>query len=80
MIWTSAFWKAVAERAISTVAQVAVGMLTATTVPGTSTPWQALGVAIAVAALLSVLKSLIVNQATGTGPSAVSAETIKPAA
>lgn len=74
--WTRAFWKATAERAISTGAQTAVAALTTSALPAVSLPWQAIAVASGLAALLSVLKSLAVNQATGNGPGLTTAEQV----
>jgi len=75
-IWTVAFWKATLERAVSTAAQTAAAALTVGTLPAASLPWKAVAAAAGIGALLSVLKSLAVNQATGNGPGVGSAERV----
>lgn len=81
-IWTRAFWKATGERVISTVAQSGVASLTVVSVAGggvTEVAWAAAGSIAALAGVLSLLKSLAANTATGTGPSFTEAEqTVAP--
>ena len=73
MIWTAAFWKAAAERAVSTFAQATVGTLPTSLLPDVSIPWWAALVAGGFAAALAVLKALAAAQ-TGNGPSLTNAE------
>lgn len=56
-MWTSAFWKDAAERAIKTAAQSAIGVLTATSIEVID--WEAGAVAVGVATAVSVLTSLV---------------------
>jgi hypothetical protein len=56
-MWTTQFWKDAAERAIKTAVQVAIPMITATSLD--KIDWKASGLVIASAVLLSVLSSLI---------------------
>lgn len=74
MIWTAAFWKATAERAVATFAQVAVAGLPTSWLPGVELPWWAALAGAGFAAGLSVLKSLGANRVGGEGPSLTSAE------
>lgn len=76
MIWTRAFWKALAERAISTGAQVAVAALTVGTFPGNSIPWKAILAAVGIGMLLAALKGIAVNQVTSNGPGLTDAEQV----
>lgn len=68
-IWTAAFWKATAERAVSTAAQSALLAIGADQVNALTLDWPTLGGFAAGGAVLSLLKSLGVNALTGTGPS-----------
>lgn len=79
-IWTVDFWKATAERAISTAAQSGVSYLVVVgpVVNALAVDWGVFGGIAAGGAVLSVLKSLAVNGATGTGPSLTSAEVVVP--
>lgn len=58
-IYTPAFWKDVAERAVSTAAQAAIGVLTAGAVGLVDVDWAATGSIAGLAAVVSVLKSLV---------------------
>ncbi len=75
-IWTRQFWKAAAERGISTAAQAAIAAIGTSALPAVSLPWPAVGAAAGLAGLLSVLKSLVVNQVTRDGPGMTDAETV----
>jgi hypothetical protein len=77
-IWTKAYWKAQAERTISTAAQTAVGAIGATALIE-SVDWAVVGSTVALASVLSVLKGIVANSATGTGPGATTAEQTEPA-
>lgn len=75
-IWTGAFWKATAERAVSTAAQSAVLVIAADQFNALTFDWVTLGGFAAGGAALSVLKSLVTNAATGNGPAVASTETL----
>lgn len=75
-IWSRPFWKATAERAISTVAQTEVAVLTAAGVGLIEAPWWASLSASGMAGLLSVLKSIAAAAVTDGSPSLVDAEVL----
>lgn len=82
-IWSGAFWKAATERAISTAAQAAAAFIFVDSVQvnAFTLDWPTIGGIAAGGALFSLLKSLVANGATGTGPSLTNAEqTIQPPA
>jgi len=58
-IYTPTFWKDVAERAASTAAQAAIGVLTAGAAGLVDVDWAATGSIVGLAAVVSVLKSLV---------------------
>ncbi len=67
---TPHFWKATAERAIKTTAQVLLGLLTADHIVGVlDVEWTQIGSVAALAALLSVLTSIASAQVGKGGPS-----------
>lgn len=76
-MWTLKFWKAVAERAVSTIAQAG---LAAIGVSATleAIDWKVIGSVAAVAGVLSVLKSLVAQQIGNKGPSLTSSEELTP--
>lgn len=76
MIWTKAFWKAAAERALSTGAQAAVLAWGGGVLPSVSLPWWTVPAAFAGGAVLGLLKGLVVNEVTGNGPGITRAETV----
>lgn len=63
-IWTAAFWKATAERALSTVAQAAIATI-GTTAALHEVDWIMVASVAALAGLLSVLKAVGAGLATG---------------
>ena len=73
-MFSLAFWKASAERAVSTFLQVFVASIGVGAVGFGDVDWLAIASIAGVSALLSVAKSVIVNSATGTGPSVVDSE------
>ena len=75
-MWTSAFWKAVAERALSTGAQAALLAWGGGALPDVSLPWWTVPVAFGGGVALGVLKALVVNEITGNGPGVGSAEQV----
>jgi hypothetical protein len=78
MIWSIEFWKAVAERAITTFCWTMISVIGVGATDLGSVRWQFTLSAAALATLLSVFKSVGVNWATKTGPSLTSAEQIAP--
>lgn len=79
-MWTADFWKAVAERAVKTLAQALAATLTVTvTAAGgfTDVAWAAALSAAGLAAVLSVLTSIVSAGATDGSPSLAS-EVIAP--
>lgn len=75
---TKKFWRATAERAISTAAQTAVGLLGADGLGVLDVDWQQTASVSGLAALLAVLKALAASQIGGDGPSLTDAETLNP--
>lgn len=75
-IWTAAFWRAIAERAVSTGAQAAVLAWGGGSLPDVSLPWWTVPGAFLGGAGLAVLKGVAVNQATGDGPGLTKAEVV----
>jgi hypothetical protein len=76
-MWTKTFWKATAERAVSTAAQSAILVFGADQVNALVADWQLVGGFAAGGAVLSVLKSLAAQKITGDGPGLTDAETLK---
>lgn len=72
-MFTLAFWKATAERAISTAAQSALLVLGADQINVVSVEWPAVLGFAAGGAVLTVLKSLLVGASDGN-PSTINAE------
>ena len=67
---TPHFWTATAERAIKTVAQTVLGLLTADHIVGVlDVEWTQIGSVAALAALLSILTSIASAQVGKGGPS-----------
>ena len=74
MIWTLAFWKATAERAVKAFAYSLLGMLVGGVSDVVEMPWwSATRIALGVA-VLSVLGSVGSSVATGNGPSLTNTE------
>lgn len=76
-MWTLAFWKATAERAISTAAQSAILVFGADQVNALDADWKTVAGFALGGAVLSALKSLAVNAATGDGPGVTDAELVR---
>jgi len=72
-MWTKSFWKAAAERAINTFLQVFVASISVGAAIN-EVDWLTIASVAGVATLISVAKSIIVNTATGNGPSFTDAE------
>lgn len=79
-MWTLAFWKATAERAVSTAAQSAILVFGADQINALEADWSTVGGFALGGAVLAVCKALAVNAATGNGPGATDAETLDPSA
>lgn len=80
-MFTKAFWKAAAERAVKTAAQTAVVLLGANAVDVLSVDWQNVASLSAGAALLSVLTSIGSDWVSASdGPSLTDAEVLPPEA
>lgn len=73
-IWTRAFWKATAERVVSTALQAAVPTITAASLDGID--WGAAASITGAAALLSLVKNVIAGINSGS-PSLTNAEALK---
>lgn len=70
MLTTAAFWKAAAERAVKTVAQSAVALITANATGLLDIDWVQLASVSGLAGLVSLLTSIGSDAITGgTGPS-----------
>lgn len=65
-MWTSLFWKDVAERVIATVAQVLIALLTVDGFDLLTADFTAMAVAAGTAAILVVLKSVAAAYVGGT--------------
>lgn len=68
-MFTKAFWRAVAERAIKTFAQAAAALLVADGTGLLDTDWQAAASVAGMAAVVSVLTSVGSGKIGGDGPS-----------
>lgn len=75
-IWTRAYWQALAERALSSGAQVALWTWGAGALPDTSLPWWTVPAGFGAGVALGALKGLAVNQVTGNGPGVGDAEQV----
>lgn len=60
-IYTPTFWKDAAERAISTAAQAAIGVLTAGSIGLVDVDWASTGSIAGLAAVVSLLKSIVAS-------------------
>lgn len=79
VLTTGKFWAATAERAVSTAAQSAIGVLTANTTDVATIDWTAGATIVGVATALSVLKAIAAVNVGQPGPS-FGAEELPPAA
>lgn len=73
-MFTLAFWKAAFERALWTFAQALIAVIGVGAVGFGDIDWLAAASIGGVAAVVSILKSIIVNGVTGDGPSITKAE------
>lgn len=76
-IFTRGFWAATAERAISTGAQAALLAWGGGILPDVSLPWWSIPAAFGGGLVLSVLKAVAANVATGDGPGITKAEIVR---
>jgi len=76
-MWTLAFWRAVAERAISTAAEAALGVILSVASVG-AINWRIVGSTVLIATLASVLKNLAAAVGTDGSPSLSGAEVLTP--
>lgn len=76
-MFTRAFWRATAERAISTGAQSALLVIAADQINVVAVDWLTVGGFAAGGAALTVIKALAFGGKDGN-PSAINAETVKP--
>ena len=76
-MWTLAFWRAVAERAIKTAAQTAIATI-GTTAAFNAVNWSVIGMVVLLATALSVLTSIASAATTDGSPSLSGAETLTP--
>ena len=75
-IWTKDFWKAAAERAVRVFAWATGAALGGGALNMAEVPWLSAVQMGGMAALLSLLASLAVNQVTGDGPALTRSETV----
>lgn len=80
-MFTKKFWRATAERAVSTAAQSALLVIGAEQVNAISgVEWTTVAGFAAGGAALSILKALAASQVGGSGPSLTDAEVLDPSA
>lgn len=75
-LWSGAFWKATAERAVKTFAQSLAALLLADGTGLLDSQWVPRLSVAGMAALVSVLTSVGSDAATGDGPSLTNSETV----
>jgi hypothetical protein len=77
-MWTLAFWRAILERALSTAAQAALGVVISAVTLG-ELDWRVVGSTVLIATLASVLKGIGAAAVTDGSPSLSNAEVLTPA-
>lgn len=65
-MFTSLFWKDLAERALSTAAQVLIAVFAADQFSLLNADWAGIGESVGIAVVLVVLKSLVAGQVVST--------------
>lgn len=75
-MFTLAFWKSALERALWTFAQALIAVIGVGAVGFGGVDWLGAASISGVAAVVSILKSIIVNGVTGDGPSITKAEQV----
>lgn len=78
-MFTASFWKAASERAVATFAQALIAVLSVGATGLLDVDWPGALSAAALAALLSVLKSVASSQVGNEGPSLANEVTTPPA-
>lgn len=78
MIWTKVFWKATAERAVKTAAQVAAVSIGGNVFNAWELDYGQLAGITLGGAILSVLTSIGSSKVTGDGPSLTNVEVLDP--
>lgn len=78
-MWTLAFWRAILERALSTAAQAALGVVISAVTLG-ELDWRVVGSTVLIATLASVLKGIGAAAVTDGSPSLTNAEVLAPVA
>jgi len=76
-MWTLAFWRAVAERALKTAAQTAIAAF-GTTAAFNEVNWSVIGSIVLLATVASVLTSIVSAVSTDGSPSLSGAEVLTP--
>lgn len=74
-MWSKAFWKSLAERAINTFLQVFIASI-GVGVAINEVDWLTIASVASVATIVSIAKSIVVNTVTGDGPSIVDSEKV----
>lgn len=77
-IWTGAFWQATAERVIATIVGALVAVLAADGFDVLNADWRGIVTTIGIAGAVSLLKAILANVATKTGPSLTNSEQVVP--
>lgn len=77
-MFTRAWWRATAERALSTGAQAALLAWGGGSLPDVSLPWWTIPAAFGGGVALAVLKAMAASQVGSGGPSLTSAEKLTP--
>lgn len=76
-IWQGKFWKATSERVISSVAGGALATLGAGTINVVAVDWKDVASIAVGAGIVSLLKAIVTNTATGDGPGIGAVEAVK---
>ena len=76
MIWSSAFWRGAAERAVKTFAQALVAVIGVGAVGLLDVDWLGALSSATLATVISLLTSVGSDVATGSGPSLTSSERV----
>lgn len=75
-IYTAAFWRATFERVIATAVQALLALVIVDGFDVLNADWRGIGLAVATAALLSLIKNVAANAITKTGPSLTNDERV----
>lgn len=77
-IWTGGFWLSTAERVLATIAATLLGILTFDGFDLRHADWSAILASAGLAGVVSLLKCVVGNATTKTGPSLVNSERVVP--